>query len=226
MAGIRRVSPWMNFTLIGAWRPATETPRAFRSQGDDWLDASGNAAAWAAVVREVSTLEVCTPALVRRPMDPIRGAPAERDLSACSVVGTRDSKRCAGLHPIKSAERRRHRSSAGALRHACQAYFTALRLRRSALPRGNGLSSHFGVCYDRRRSQSGRNPVMTQAHFVQECPTCARPLQIKVEYLGRHLTCPHCRGKIEARDPEDAAVSRGMALLRRADELLGQSKIA
>lgn len=67
---------------------------------------------------------------------------------------------------------------------------------------------------------------MTQAHFVQECPTCGRPLHIKVEYLGRRLTCPHCRGQLEARDPEDAQPNPSMALLRRADELLGKAKIA
>lgn len=65
-------------------------------------------------------------------------------------------------------------------------------------------------------------------YFVQECPTCGRALQIRVEYLGRALTCQHCRGKLEARDPENELpqVNDSLALLQRADELLSQSKIA
>jgi hypothetical protein len=64
-------------------------------------------------------------------------------------------------------------------------------------------------------------------YFVQECPTCSRALHIQVKYLGRQLTCQHCRGKLEARHPEDAApVNNSMALLQRADELLNQSRIA
>ena len=66
-------------------------------------------------------------------------------------------------------------------------------------------------------------------YFVQECPTCGRALHIRVEYLGRELTCQHCRGKLEARDPDDATVpahSDGLSLLRRADELLNQARSA
>ena len=65
-------------------------------------------------------------------------------------------------------------------------------------------------------------------YFVQECPTCGRALQIRVEYLGRELTCQHCRGKLEARDPENEfpQTNDSIALLQRADELLSQSKIA
>ncbi len=59
--------------------------------------------------------------------------------------------------------------------------------------------------------------------FVQECPTCGRRLQIKVEYLGRKLVCRHCQGTLIATDPaaqrpEEGA--SGSALLRRANELL------
>lgn len=39
-------------------------------------------------------------------------------------------------------------------------------------------------------------------YFVQECPTCGRGLQIRVEYLGRQVVCQHCRGKLTACDPE------------------------
>ena len=68
---------------------------------------------------------------------------------------------------------------------------------------------------------------MMRTYFIQECPTCGRTLHVQVKYLGRELTCQHCRGKLLARDPEDTPeVNRSIALLRRADELLGRSKIA
>ena len=65
-------------------------------------------------------------------------------------------------------------------------------------------------------------------YYVQECPTCGRALRIRVEHLGRQLTCQHCRGKLEARDPEDVGARQetSLSLLRRADELLSQSRIA
>lgn len=60
-------------------------------------------------------------------------------------------------------------------------------------------------------------------YFVQECPTCGRRLQIRVEYLGRTVVCRHCQGQLTAIDPAnmrcDCAESSN-ALLRRADELL------
>ncbi|MBU4272529.1 MAG: hypothetical protein KKE86_05485 [Planctomycetes bacterium] len=59
--------------------------------------------------------------------------------------------------------------------------------------------------------------------FVQECPTCGRRLQIRVEYLGRKLVCQHCQGQMIAADPTnlrwDCAESNNV-LLHRADELL------
>jgi hypothetical protein len=55
--------------------------------------------------------------------------------------------------------------------------------------------------------------------FVQECPTCGRNLQIRVEYLGRSVVCQHCRRPLIARDP-DAAGPAGPGLLARASELI------
>lgn len=64
-------------------------------------------------------------------------------------------------------------------------------------------------------------------YFVQDCPTCGRSLHIRVEYLGRQLSCQHCRGKLQAQHPEDAEQkSDSLALLQRADDLLNQSRIA
>lgn len=59
-------------------------------------------------------------------------------------------------------------------------------------------------------------------YFVQECPTCGRGLEVKVEYLGKKVACQHCRGTFVARDPSNQmAVSEDtLELLRRADELL------
>ncbi len=60
-------------------------------------------------------------------------------------------------------------------------------------------------------------------YFVQECPTCGRSLQIRVEYLGKRVVCQHCHGMFEACDPSSAAyppTESGLALLRRAEELL------
>lgn len=60
-------------------------------------------------------------------------------------------------------------------------------------------------------------------YFVQECPTCGRGLQIRVEYLGRKVVCHHCRGKLVAIDPEShrySGCSEAEELLRRAEELL------
>jgi DNA-directed RNA polymerase subunit RPC12/RpoP len=60
-------------------------------------------------------------------------------------------------------------------------------------------------------------------YFVQECPTCGRRLQIRVEYLGRSVVCQHCQGKFTAADPTNSrsdCAESGQALLRRANELL------
>jgi len=60
-------------------------------------------------------------------------------------------------------------------------------------------------------------------YFVQECPTCGRGLQIRVEYLGRKVVCKHCQGHLIAADPVNVRFNCGEsanALIRRADELL------
>jgi hypothetical protein len=60
-------------------------------------------------------------------------------------------------------------------------------------------------------------------YFVQECPTCGRSLQVRVEYLGRRVVCQHCHGRFEAVDSASIAPTHaqpGSDLLRRADQLL------
>jgi len=41
-------------------------------------------------------------------------------------------------------------------------------------------------------------------YFVQDCPTCGRKLNVRVEYLGKSVVCQHCRGAFVAWDPEGA----------------------
>ncbi len=65
--------------------------------------------------------------------------------------------------------------------------------------------------------------MSSPTYYVQECPTCGRRLQIRVEYLGRKLVCQHCQGGLVAADPANQRCDCGLsnnALLRRADELL------
>ena len=60
-------------------------------------------------------------------------------------------------------------------------------------------------------------------YFVQECPTCGRQLQVRVEYLGKKVICRHCQGALIAADPTNLrcdCAEPANALLRRADELL------
>ncbi|HVX60717.1 MAG TPA: response regulator [Pirellulales bacterium] len=68
--------------------------------------------------------------------------------------------------------------------------------------------------------------MVPSTHYIQQCPTCGRSLRVRVEYLGRQVACLHCHGRFLACDPESPRASlsdSGLALLRRADELLGRS---
>jgi hypothetical protein len=65
--------------------------------------------------------------------------------------------------------------------------------------------------------------MFSSTYFVQECPTCGRSLQVRVQYLGKTVKCRHCHGDFEACDPSSAEyppARSGLDLLRRADELL------
>ena len=55
----------------------------------------------------------------------------------------------------------------------------------------------------------------------QECLICGLSLHVRLEYLGKQVVCPHCRGAFEACDLERAPHRAGdQNLLERADELL------
>lgn len=60
-------------------------------------------------------------------------------------------------------------------------------------------------------------------YYVQECPTCGRNLQVRVEYLGKRVACQHCSARFVASDPSSAAFraeDSGASLLKRADSLI------
>ena len=60
-------------------------------------------------------------------------------------------------------------------------------------------------------------------YYVQECPTCGRNLQVRVDYLGKKVVCQHCGAEFEACDPASPAyppMDSSLALLVRVDELI------
>ncbi len=60
-------------------------------------------------------------------------------------------------------------------------------------------------------------------YYVQECPTCGRNLQVRVEYLGKRVACQHCSARFQACDPSSKAYppsDSSLSLLERADELI------
>ncbi|MGD0516169.1 MAG: hypothetical protein ABSA26_01420 [Thermoguttaceae bacterium] len=61
------------------------------------------------------------------------------------------------------------------------------------------------------------------AVFLQECPVCGRPLEIRREYQDKKVACPHCGGWFTAidslRHPLDIW-NQSNSLLHRADQLL------
>ncbi|MCI0333217.1 MAG: response regulator [Planctomycetes bacterium] len=66
-------------------------------------------------------------------------------------------------------------------------------------------------------------------YFVQECPTCGRNLQVRVQYLGKQVICQHCGARFEACDPSSGAYpppSSSLSLLERAEQLLQTSAAA
>jgi hypothetical protein len=55
--------------------------------------------------------------------------------------------------------------------------------------------------------------------FDLDCPTCGRPLRIRVNLLGKIVKCGHCRGEFNA-TPEAAHKNRGDARLLPKASLL------
>ena len=66
-------------------------------------------------------------------------------------------------------------------------------------------------------------------YFVQECPTCGRNLQVRVEYLGREVECQHCHARFNASEPGSmkyAESDSGLSLLERAEQLLQSASMS
>ena len=65
---------------------------------------------------------------------------------------------------------------------------------------------------------------MSQAtYYLQRCPICGRQLQVRVEYLGRKLSCQHCQGSFLAA-VDGASIDGGGDTLTRAAELLASAE--
>ncbi|TWT75888.1 hypothetical protein Pla123a_26720 [Posidoniimonas polymericola] len=58
-------------------------------------------------------------------------------------------------------------------------------------------------------------------YFVQECPTCGRNLQVRVEYLGRRVVCQHCSSRFEACEPS----SRGSKCDASASDIMKRAEV-
>lgn len=67
------------------------------------------------------------------------------------------------------------------------------------------------------------------AYFIRSCPTCGRSLEVRVEYLGKVVSCKHCSAQFDTSDPpyfSDRASESSLNLLARAEELIESVKIA
>ena len=61
-------------------------------------------------------------------------------------------------------------------------------------------------------------------HFIQQCPTCGRRVQVRLEYLGKRLACEHCHGVFVATAEHgglesDPTLSRVNQLLESVDAI-------
>lgn len=57
-------------------------------------------------------------------------------------------------------------------------------------------------------------------YYSQSCPVCGRTLQVRVQYLGRQISCRHCHGEFTAADSTNLETASPTRLMRRVDELL------
>jgi DNA-directed RNA polymerase subunit M/transcription elongation factor TFIIS len=67
------------------------------------------------------------------------------------------------------------------------------------------------------------------AFFIRSCPTCGRSLEVRVEYLGKRVSCRHCSAEFDTSDPpyySDGASESSLNLLARAEEFIETVRIA
>lgn len=65
--------------------------------------------------------------------------------------------------------------------------------------------------------------MASATYYIQPCPICGRRLQIRVEYLGKQVSCRHCGGQFVASDPvmhRRDSPQPTSELLQRAERLL------
>lgn len=64
--------------------------------------------------------------------------------------------------------------------------------------------------------------MASSTFYIQPCPACGRSLQVRVDYLGKGISCQHCEASFVAQQASRAPrpSESGIALLDRADELL------
>lgn len=71
--------------------------------------------------------------------------------------------------------------------------------------------------------------MVKSTHFLQNCPTCGRQLEIRIAYIGRKVACAHCRGEFVAEEAlvTDESPSAGSStILQRAQELIDRASAA
>lgn len=85
--------------------------------------------------------------------------------------------------------------------------------------RGFPIHGDFSLGFE---GQFQATKMKTELHFYQDCPTCGRPTKIKVQYLGRWVSCRHCEGEFVAVDDSlcSTADAPGRSLLDRAERLM------
>ena len=58
--------------------------------------------------------------------------------------------------------------------------------------------------------------------FQRQCPTCGRPLQIRIQLLGKSICCPHCEAEFIATAcgprPSDSEILDRVELLLSENE--------
>ena len=67
------------------------------------------------------------------------------------------------------------------------------------------------------------------AYFIRSCPTCGRSLEVRVEYLGKRVSCKHCSAQFDTSDPpyySDGASESSLNLLARAEELIESVRVS
>ncbi len=62
--------------------------------------------------------------------------------------------------------------------------------------------------------------------FVQECPTCSRTLEIRIDHLGKGVYCEHCGAGFVANDAQNPSAEKldAETLLSRAEKLLSDTQ--